>query len=272
MAVNELEEDKARMTGLVAIPVFNEAGNLPPVIRDLAARFPAENLLFIDDGSTDGSHRLIQAAGLSFLRHPINLGYEETLKTAMRQALDEGREYVVFFDSDGQHRVEDLKRIIESYEADACDLIVGSRYRGVEEIPFTLRSLGTRFFSMLTTRLSGVEVTDVTCGLKLISRRFIPVALKLPTEDMHAELIVGLARCGATIREEKITVLSRETGQSMYHLYKGLLYPAKTFLCLLGELIFYRRLKKEIGSADRRDEVVAASAGDSQRSRKGEGR
>lgn len=238
------------MTGLVAIPVFNEAGNLGPVIEGLVGRFPAENLLFIDDGSGDGSHRLIEAAGLSFLRHPINLGYEETLKTAMRQVLAAGYEYVVFFDSDGQHRVEDLEQIVRSYETDPCDLIVGSRYRGVKGAPLTLRSLGTRFFSKLTTVLAGVEITDVTCGLKLISRRYIPVALKLSTEDMHAELIVGLSRCGARIREVKITVLSRETGQSMYHLYKGLFYPAKTFLCLLGELIFYRRLKSEIGAAD----------------------
>ena len=42
------------------------------------------------------------------------------------------------------------------------------------------------------------------------------------------------------------TVLERATGESMYHPYKGLLYPAKTFLCLLGELMFYRRLKNEI--------------------------
>ena len=97
----------------------------------------------------------------------------------------------------------------------------------------------------MTTLLSGVEITDVTNGLKLITRRFIPVALKLPSEDLHAELIVGLSRCGARIREEKITVLPRETGQSMYHLYKGLFYPAKTMICLVGELIFYRGQRAE---------------------------
>jgi glycosyltransferase involved in cell wall biosynthesis len=242
-------ERTAEMTGLVAIPVYNEAGNLPPVIEALAARFPGENLLFIDDGSRDGSHRLIEAAGLPFLRHPMNLGYEETLKTAMRHVLAAKYDYVVFFDSDGQHRVEDLEQIIRSYETDPCDLILGSRYRDAKEVALSMRSLGTRFFSRLTTLLAGVEITDVTCGLKLISRRYIPVALRLSTEDMHAELIVGLARCGARIREERITVLSRETGESMYHLYKGLFYPAKTFLCLLGELIFYRRLRSEVGSA-----------------------
>jgi glycosyltransferase involved in cell wall biosynthesis len=236
------------MTGLVVIPVFNEAENLQRVIDSLRDRLPIDNLLFIDDGSSDGSHLLLERAGLNYLRHPVNLGYEETLKTGMREVLSGGHQYVAFFDGDGQHRIEDLETIIRSYETDPCDLIIGSRYRGVQGTRISLRSVGTRMFSWLTTMLARVEITDVTCGMKLISRRFIPVALKLPTEDMHAELIVGLSRCGARIREEKITVLPREAGQSMYHLYKGLLYPAKTFLCLLGELTFYRTLKRAVGS------------------------
>ena len=241
------------MKGLVGIPVFNEAGNLRAVLAELLDRFPAHQLLFIDDGSTDGSHLLLEQAGLHYLRHPINLGYEEALKTAMREVLSRELEYVVFFDSDGQHRVEDLAKIIHSYESDPCDLIIGSRYHGTGH-SLSLRSLGTRLFSKLTTLLAGVEITDVTNGLKLISRRYIPIALKLPTEDMHAELIVGLARCQALIREEKITVRPRETGESMYNLYKGLFYPAKTFLCLLGELIFYRHLRKELGPAEQNPE------------------
>ncbi len=236
------------MEGLVAVPVYNEAENLRRVITALLGRVPVDHLLFIDDGSADGSHRLLEEAGVPYLRHPINLGYEESLRTGMRHALLRGFPYIVFFDSDGQHRVEDLERILASYEADPCDLIVGSRYRETDNIPFTLRSVTTRSLSKLTTLLAGVEITDVTIGLKLISRRFIPVALKIPTEDMHAEMVVGLARCGARIRELKITVMPREAGQSMYHLYKGLLYPAKTFLCLLSELIFIRGLRSEVGS------------------------
>jgi glycosyltransferase involved in cell wall biosynthesis len=232
------------ISGLVAVPCYNEAGNLPRVIESLRARIPAENLLFIDDGSSDGTHACIERAGLSYLRHPINLGYEEALRTGMRHVLRNDFEYVVFFDGDGQHRVEDLERIVRSYEASPQDLIIGSRYQG-EKATWSLRSVGTRSMSRLTTLLSGVEITDVTNGLKLIARRFIPVALKLPTEDLHAELIVGLSRCGARIREEKITVLPRETGESMYHLYKGLFYPAKTMICLIGEMIFYRGQRAE---------------------------
>ncbi len=240
------------MNGLVAVPVYNEADNLPVVIEALRGRVPAENLLFIDDGSSDGSHRLALEAGFPVLRHPINLGYEAALRTGMGEVLrDGGHEYVVFFDSDGQHQVDDLLNIIDLHQRERHDLIIGSRYAGAKRGGLSLRSFGTGFFSMLTTLLAGTTITDVTCGLKLISRRFIPVALKLPSEDLHAELIVGLARCGARIQEVPITVLPREVGDSMYHFHKAVFYPAKTFVCLLGELLFYRQLKAELIDADR---------------------
>jgi hypothetical protein len=65
---------------------------------------------------------------------------------------------------------------------------------------------------------------------------------------MHAELIVGLARCGATIREESITVTPRLAGESMYRFSKALFYPPKTIICLVGELIFCRQLMKTLES------------------------
>ncbi len=244
------------MNGLVVVPVYNEADNLPAVIEALAGSVPPENLLFVDDGSSDGSHRLIEAAGLSLLRHPVNLGYEEALRTGMSEVLGRGSAFVVFFDSDGQHRVRDLLAVVDCHERGGYDLVIGSRNAGRNGGARSLRSFGTRFFSLVTTWLARTNVTDVTCGLKLISRRFIPVALKLPVEDMHAELIVGLARCGARIREVPITVLPRETGESMYHFQKAFLYPAKTFVCLLGELLFYRRLKAELT----RDESTSEGA------------
>lgn len=250
--------------GLVVVPVFNEAANLAAVIEKLKRRIPVDNMLFVDDGSSDGSSVILQRAGVRYLRHPINLGYEEALRTGMREVMSRELDYVVYFDADGQHRIEDLETILRLYEAEDLDLIQGSRNRG-ERMPKTsLRSIGTWGFSRLTTLFAGVPITDVTCGLKLISRRFIPVALQLPTEDMHAELIVGLARCGARIREVKIVVAPREAGESMYHFGKALFYPAKTLICLFGELLFARQLMKTLDSrALRRPEAPdAATDGD----------
>jgi len=231
------------MKGLIAVPVYNEVDNLSRVIAALRARFSPKDLLIIDDGSTDGTHRILVEAGVPYMRHPVNLGYEEALRTGMVHALNEGYEFVVFFDGDGQHRVEDLEKIIRAFDQDPCDLIVGSRYKCQAAHRPSVRSLITKLFSGLTSTLAGTRITDVTCGLKLISRDFIPVALQLPTEDMHAEFIVALSFCGARIREEDIIILPRTEGESMYGLSKAFLYPLKTLLCLAGSLFFLKRLK-----------------------------
>ncbi len=241
-----MTDSQRPIRGLVAVPVYNEAENLPAVIGKLRSRIPLSNLLFIDDGSSDGSREVLQREGVRYLRHPINLGYEEALRTGMREVMLGDYDYVVYFDADGQHQLPDLEKIIRVYETEDFDLIQGSRNIGERMLRPSLRSIGTWAFSRLTTLFAGVEITDATCGLKLISRRFIPVALMLPTEDMHAELIVGLARCGASVREEKITVVPREAGESMYHFGKALFYGPKTMICLVGELLFCRQLRKTL--------------------------
>ena len=236
------------MKGLVAVPIYNERDNLAQVIDDLTqCLLRHETLLFIDDGSTDGSRQILEAAGVRFLSHPINLGYEETLRTAMTCVMDNDFSFVVFFDADGQHRTQDLRKIIEEQGKEGCDLIVGNRYRSDDRHRLSLRRLVASLFSRLVTLVSGKQISDVTCGLKLISRDVIPRVIAMPTEDMHAELIVGLARMGARIGEVPIDVLPRGAGNSMYHFSKGLLYPAKTLLCLCCGLLMHRKVPKLTG-------------------------
>lgn len=228
--------------GLVAIPVHNEQENLGDVIRELRSNVPSHSILFVNDGSTDDSERILRESGLPYVTHPVNLGYQETLKTGIHAALAGGFSYVVFFDADGQHRIEDLRGVIELHEAGGYDLIVGSRYATGRESGLSTRSVGTWIFSRITTLLTGVRFTDVTCGLKLISRPFLSVSRQLPAEDIHAELIVGLARCGAVVREQPIEVKSRAGGDSMYGFTRAILYPLKTAFVLLASTAFSRRL------------------------------
>ena len=240
------ETSTVKLFGLIAVPVYNEAAVLPAVIENLKSvlvDFPVVDLIFINDGSADQSVAILQQAGMEFISHPTNLGYKEALRTAMVWTLKQNYDFVVFFDSDGQHRIEDLIKIIGVHQSSGEDLIIGSRYQDDNRSGFSFRKWGTSLFSWLATRFTGVKVTDVTCGLKLIHRTYLPIALNLPTEDFHAELIVGLARSGASISEVGIVVPDRMTGSSMYNIYDSILYPARTMICLIGGLLFSNRLK-----------------------------
>ncbi len=228
------------LKGLVAIPVYNEFASLPAVIASLLQAIPHGNLLFIDDGSVDDSSSVLIKAGVRYLRHPVNLGYVEAVKTALQYTWDHQFEYTVFFDADGQHRVVDLLKVIAAYDSGNYDLIIGSRYKGRDTSAISLRFFGTSMFSRISSFLTGASITDVTCGLKLITRKFIPLVLKIPVEDLHAELIIALSAVGARIHEVEIEVMPREHGVSMYHFGKAFFYPAKTLLCMFASR-FHRR-------------------------------
>lgn len=124
---------------------------------------------------------------------------------------------MTFFDADGQHRVEDLEIITSAYEQGKYDLVIGSRFLDQPLHRFTIRSTVNKIFALLARFFAGVVVTDSTSGLKLISRKFIDVAIRLPAEDMHAELIIALIRNGARYKEVNIKANERVSGDSMYN-------------------------------------------------------
>ncbi len=219
------------MSGIVIIPSYNEEANLARVIAALRSCLRDDQLLFIDDGSSDGTARVLQQHEVNWLRQPVNLGYRNTMITGMQWALAHHADYVAFFDADGQHHTEDLLRLIASYDTGEYDVILGSRFQK-HHPAMTARGIGTRLFAMIASYYAGVKVTDPTCGLKLIGRRWIRAACELPSEDLHAEFIVGMARQGARITELPIEVSPRTEGTSMYHLGKAILYPARTLLCV----------------------------------------
>ena len=90
----------------VVIPMYNEAAVISDVVRAVRERFG--RVVCVDDGSSDESPVLARAAGATVVRHPVNLGQGAALETGVRRALqDPSIEYVVTFDADGQHSVED---------------------------------------------------------------------------------------------------------------------------------------------------------------------
>ncbi|RMH56520.1 MAG: glycosyltransferase family 2 protein [Candidatus Hydrogenedentota bacterium] len=219
--------------GLLAVPVYNEAGSLPRVLALLDEIEEPLDRVFIDDGSSDESRAILERAGEKVIRHPVNLGYVEALRTAVGFADREGYAFVVFFDGDGQHRPCDLEGVVRCHRETGADFVLGSRFlKGRRRM--TPRHFVNFLMARIVTLLAGVKLTDSSSGLKLISRRFFDPAMNLPLEDMHGELVYALVRAGAEFREVPIEVAEREEGESMYHLTKALLYPLKTILCLLA--------------------------------------
>jgi polyprenyl-phospho-N-acetylgalactosaminyl synthase len=175
----------------VVVPAFNEADRVAGVVGTLSAHF--ENVVVVDDGSRDDTSTLAQAAGARVVRHPSNLGQGAALQTGFAYALDDpATRYVVTFDSDGQHRVEDALAMLATAEATGVDVVLGSRFLSDGHAMPQSRRLVLRAGIAFTRATTRMRVTDTHNGLRVLTRKAVQ-AMDLTLPDMaHASQLLGL--------------------------------------------------------------------------------
>lgn len=201
----------------VVIPVYNESRAVGAVIRGLREHFP--NIVCVDDGSSDGTWDVLRAEAPHALQHLVNRGQGAALQTGTTYALRQGAERIAHFDADGQHRVEDLARMVSLVASGACDIALGDRFSGdTSGIPAGRRLL-LRTAVLFHRVSSGIELNDVHNGLRVLSRTAAE-RIELTADRMaHASEIVDLiARSGLRVSQVPVTIrytdYSKAKGQS----------------------------------------------------------
>lgn len=164
----------------LVIPVFNEASRLSlPAFRQALDRMPTLDLLFVDDGSTDGSPRLLAAAAgeaggrMRVLSLPVNVGKGEAVRRGLLEALEGTAELLGYWDADLAVSLEELPGFIEALERDAALLcVLGSRVRllGHQIERRALRHYLGRVFATAASLVLRMPVYDTQCGAKLLRR------------------------------------------------------------------------------------------------------
>ncbi|MFC6733954.1 glycosyltransferase family 2 protein [Haladaptatus sp. DYSN1] len=168
-------ETEARI--LVAIPAHNEANTIYDVVT--TASEYADEVLVVDDGSTDNTVERAREAGATVIVHEENRGYGGALKTMFREAKRSRAEYLVVLDGDGQHDASDIPRLIAGQKEDGSDIVIGSRFGEQSETELPLyRLLGLRVVNFLTNLSFGVirsrsRVEDTQSGFRLYIRESI---------------------------------------------------------------------------------------------------
>lgn len=112
----------------VVIAAFNEASAIAPVIAGVLPHYP--NVVVVDDGSADDTRNVAATAGAHVLAHPFNLGQGAALQTGITYALRQGATAIVTFDADGQHRADDIAKLLAALAANNAELACGSRFLG----------------------------------------------------------------------------------------------------------------------------------------------
>ncbi|EYT54084.1 glycosyl transferase [Leucobacter sp. UCD-THU] len=202
----------------VVIPLYNEAQVIGGVVRDLRSVFP--NVVCIDDGSRDGSGAIAEAAGASLVTHPINLGQGAALQTGFEYALERGARFVVTFDADGQHRVEDAEAMLERARAEDLAIVFGSRFLDDRTDPGVLKKIVLKTAVWVTNLTTRTRLTDAHNGLRVIREDALR-RIKLRQDRMAhgTEIVVQLGRTGLPYAEQPVEVIysdySKAKGQSL---------------------------------------------------------
>ena len=112
---------------LIIIPAFNEEANIARTIHELQLH-TSYDFIVIDDGSKDRTSEIIRKEGFPALRHAVNLGIGGSMQSGYQYADKNGYQYAIQLDADGQHRPEDIAKLVHEIQASDYDMVIGSRF------------------------------------------------------------------------------------------------------------------------------------------------
>ena len=151
------------------IPAYNEERFIGSVV--LKARQYVDTVIVINDGSSDATGQIAEAAGALVVSLETNGGKGAALNTGFRTARDMGAQAVALLDGDGQHRPEDIPHMIKPILDGEADMVIGSRYLELKSDIPVYRRLGQQIVTLLTNSTSGVSSTDSWSGFRAFSCR-----------------------------------------------------------------------------------------------------
>lgn len=171
----------------VAIPAYQAELSVGDVVR--RARQCIENVVVVDDGSSDMTAAAAEAAGARLIRHPRNLGKGRALHTAFTDLFERGTEQVLTLDADGQHLPEDIPLLVDAARLGA-DLVIGSRDHLFDEM-HPVRRTSNRCSSFLISVVAGRTLSDFQSGFRLYTKSLID-ATGFPEPRFEAESAVAV--------------------------------------------------------------------------------
>jgi glycosyltransferase involved in cell wall biosynthesis len=175
----------------VVVPAYNEAVVVPTVVASLRQRF--EHVVCVDDGSSDGTGEAARSAGATVLRHPVNLGQGAALQTGFELVKRRPDvQYVVTFDADGQHCVDDAVSMVRLARRTGVDVVLGSRAAGTTHGQSAGKRLVLRAALAYSRAASGLDLTDTHNGLRVLAREALPALTLRQTGMAHASELESL--------------------------------------------------------------------------------
>ena len=167
------------------IPAFNASGTIGAVVSGVAEYLSVENILVVDDGSSDKTSFEAVSAGARVLKHTVNRGKGAALRTGLEFALQASFDAVITLDADLQHPPEYIPQFIDLYSKENVDVIIGSRLHNVKGMPFH-RLLSNTITTFLVSARTSAKIADSQSGYRLIDRKVLEV-VRIDSNGFEAE-------------------------------------------------------------------------------------
>ena len=161
-----METDSGPIRIVAGMPMYNEEETIGTVVT-MALRH-VDEVICIDDGSSDSSARIAEACGATVIRHRGNQGYGAALKTLFKSTRDSDVDILVVLDSDGQHDTADIPKLIQPILDEEADFTIGSRFvEGGEgnDMP-AYRRLGIKVITAASNLTSDLGIKDTQSGFR----------------------------------------------------------------------------------------------------------
>jgi glycosyltransferase involved in cell wall biosynthesis len=171
-----MAQSRSKRTKLVIlIPAYNEASTIAAVIQALPKRIAGiltQQVVVINDGSTDQTALLAKKAGAKVISHPQNLGVGQAMQTGLETALSLGADYIVSIDADGQFQPRDIRSLLRPLISGQAEVVTASRFLDSSLTPQMPHSKywGNRLMAWFLSTLLKQHISDATCGFRAYTK------------------------------------------------------------------------------------------------------